>query len=354
MTRTFKILSCDGGGIRGLLTAFLLENLEQEIQQLDPSSTLTSCFDFFAGTSTGSIIACALAKGMSAEQIRGFYEEKGEKIFPTMDPMFWAKEALEHVVKGHFSLPLFQPNGFEAVLSSPEIFPNSLLFGSLIKPTLIMSYDTYNREAVVFKSKEEKFATVPVWQVCRSSSAAPIAFPAYLLKNEQFLQTLKGKTPTIEGEGNLRIDIPSQGIPLIDGGVVANNPTLCAIAEGVSEANGIDLKNILVASFGTGQMERRITPDEATTWGGLAWSDLMRGIPLYEVCCDGSADAIDYIAEKLLHDRYCRYQPVIDPKVSTFQANKENLDLLRDAAKIYLEKGGQLRLKKLAKMLINS
>ena len=347
----YKILSCDGGGIRGLLTAILLESLEAELQQLDPKATIANCFDMFAGTSTGSIIACGLAKGMTAKKIRQFYEQEGEKIFPTMDANFWRKEALERIRKGDVSLPLFQAKSLEAVLTSAEVFPPSLLFGKLPKPTLITSYDTYNREAVVFKSTQDKFATIPVWQVCRSSSAAPVAFAGYLMQDEQFLQALKEDAPNFEGD--LPTKIPPEGIPLIDGGVVANNPALCAIAEQIAAEGNRGLNDILVAAFGTGQLPRRITPNEAITWGGLDWVDLFNGIPLLDVFSDGSADAIDYVSGKLLRDNYLRYQPVLEPETSTFQADSKNLKLLRKAAENYLNTGGRKRFQKLAQKLLS-
>ncbi len=350
MAKTVKILSCDGGGFRGLLAAKLLEALEAEIQALKPESSLADCFDFFAGTSTGSIIACGLAKGMKAKEISDFYEQKGEKIFPKMGIPFWAKEAIRRIKSLRFTLPLFSPEGLEDVLSSDNIFPDNLLFEDLAKPTLVVSYDTYNRKAVVFKSTGDKSAKVPVWQVCRASAAAPVAFPAYLLKNEQFEKEHKtgGKV-----EGDLPRVVPKQGIPLIDGGILANNPTLCAIAEKVRSSE-ISLDNILVASFGTGQVMDRIEPQEATTWGGLAWSSLANSIPLYQVCSDGSADVIDYIAESLLKTNYLRYQPVISRKASSFEADKANQVRLTDAANDYLEKSGRQRLQALAKKLIES
>jgi uncharacterized protein len=355
MTKKFKILSCDGGGIRGLLTALLLESLETELQKRDSHSTLANCFDMFAGTSTGSIIACGLAKGMSAKSIREFYQRYGEKIFPTMDFQFTAKAGMERIAKGDVSLPLFHAQDLEEVLKLPDIFPPSLLFEDLQKPTLITSYDTYNREAVVFKSKstdlEEKFAKIPVWQVCRSSSAAPVAFPGYLMQDKQFLKTLKEEAPNLEGD--LPKEIPSQGIPLIDGGIVANNPSLCAIAERLSErGDSPGLDNLLVASFGTGQLPRRITPDEATTWGGMDWVDISKGIPLLDVFSDGSSDAIDYIAGKLLGDNYFRYQPLLKPDTSTFQADLKNLKRMETAAENYLTTGGQQGFQTLAELLL--
>jgi uncharacterized protein len=326
-----------------------LEELEREVKKLNPSSSLTDCFDFFAGTSTGSFIACGLAQGMRPYQIREFYEKKGEKIFPKMDFGFFVMEFLRRLTKGRLSLPLFKPSGLEEVLRSPDVFPDDLLFGKLGKPTLVVSYDTYNRKAMVFKSTSPKYAQIPIWQVCRSSSAAPVAFPAYLLNNQTFLEIYGQPCEPIEGD--LPKEIPPEGLPLIDGGILANNPALCAIAE---IAQDTPLDNIRVISFGTGQPEGRITPHQATSWGALVWADLLKGIPLYQVCSDGSADMIDYIAQVLLKDNYMRYQPVIDSKISTFQAEQGNLDLLKNAADDYLKNGGSDRIKILANTLINS
>ena len=312
MTAPIKILACDGGGIRGLLTAIILEALEAEIQQISPSASLHTCFDVFAGTSTGSIIACGLARGLSATKIRSFYEQTGSQIFPKLSTRFFLLELWERLRQGSVSQPLFAPDGLESVLRSPDIFPDDVLFGSLQKATLVVSYDTYNRKAVVFKSQDDKSATVPVWQVCRASAAAPVAFPGYLLKDAQFQAAHRsgGKS-----EGDLERQIPPEGLPLIDGGVLANNPVLCAVADQLRQlsknadpANQNPLQHLLVASFGTGQSGRRITPKNVLNWGALSWSDLARGVPLYQVCADGSADVIDYLASSLLGDRYQRYQ----------------------------------------------
>jgi hypothetical protein len=98
----FKILACDGGGIRGLITAVILERLEQKLDK-----PLKNYFDLFAGTSTGSIIACAIAKGIPSSEIRQFYIDKGINIFPNMNLGFWWNTLLTRIQKFDLSLPLF-------------------------------------------------------------------------------------------------------------------------------------------------------------------------------------------------------------------------------------------------------
>lgn len=79
----YRILCCDGGGLKGLITAVILEHLEAQLAKPPPNRPrIKDHFQCFAGTSTGSIIACGLAKGIAASDIRRFYEEKAPLIFP--------------------------------------------------------------------------------------------------------------------------------------------------------------------------------------------------------------------------------------------------------------------------------
>lgn len=155
-SKNFRILSLDGGGIRGMLTATLLVTLENEVKAINPEYNLTNCFDFFAGTSTGSIIACGLANGMTAIQILKFYQDYGQTIFKELDLKKFSNvwpEVWRRIKEKDPSLPLFEEERLESVLKQQEIFPETLLFKDLPKPTLVTSYDTYNREAVIFVSR---------------------------------------------------------------------------------------------------------------------------------------------------------------------------------------------------------
>jgi uncharacterized protein len=336
----FKVLACDGGGIRGLITTVILERLEQKL-----GSPLNQYFDMFAGTSTGSIIACCIAKGMPAADIRKFYVEKGKDIFPNIGNLdFLWNSLLERLKTGDFSLPLFPSDGLDRVLQDANIFGQEL-FGTL-PPTIVVAYDAYNRTSVVFKSHKPKFAQIPIWEVCRSSSAAPTAFAGHVLTDPTYIDNLRQNPDHSVIKNPVKIKIPpdSNGVPLIDGGVVANNPSLCAIAEGLNlkkSSESVSLANIFVASFGTGQMEDRITANEVKTWGILDWLNIKKGIPLLDVYADGSADLIDYIATQLLQDKYDRYQPLVpnskEKPISTFQADPQNLANLVDVANDFLD-----------------
>lgn len=78
----FRILSIDGGGIRGIIPAKILALLEEELNKCGMSTRICDYFDMICGTSTGGIIAIGLGLGMSANDILKMYIENGEAIFP--------------------------------------------------------------------------------------------------------------------------------------------------------------------------------------------------------------------------------------------------------------------------------
>ena len=79
--KPFKILALDGGGIRGVYTAALLERCEATLAGGEP---LARYFDMIAGTSTGGIIALGLGLGIPTAEITGFYRDDGRRIFPPL------------------------------------------------------------------------------------------------------------------------------------------------------------------------------------------------------------------------------------------------------------------------------
>lgn len=92
MRKKFKILSIDGGGVRGLIPCKLLASLERRLQaEHGEDARLADYFDLICGTSTGSILAIGLSLGMSAEEMLNFYENRGTDIFPT-DRQSWTRK----------------------------------------------------------------------------------------------------------------------------------------------------------------------------------------------------------------------------------------------------------------------
>ena len=206
---TKKILSIDGGGIKGVFPASFLASIEQ---QLD--GRIAEHFDLIVGTSTGGIIALGLGLGYSAQEILDFYKEKGPSIFPK---------------KTWFSFPgrvfgsKYQPAALKAALE--EKFGERLL-GESANRLVIPSLDLDTGMVYIHKTAHsERFARdykERAVNVALSTSAAPTYFPAHRM--------------------------PS-GSPLIDGGMWANNPTGLAVVEAVGVL-GWDPASIRVLSLG--------------------------------------------------------------------------------------------------------
>lgn len=322
-TNTYRILSLSGGGVRGLLAAIWLNRLEQKL-----GSPLAQHFDLIAGTSTGAVIACGVALGIDTATIVNLYRTQSIDIFPP--PIARSFSRLTRVLTQGPDAPRYDGKGLEMVLKS--VFGEAR-FGDLTVRTLITSYDLMRREALIFKTNKLEHQSIPVWEIAKASASAPVYFPAHIL--------------TLQGER----------IPAIDGGVVANNPTACAIAEGVrlnrdrTDQPSLNLPQFVVASFGTGEVIRPISIQQSQEWGALEWA-----IPLIDVLFDGSADSVDYIAKHLLpDDRYFRFQTRVPPENGDIDnADSENLEALTTIAKNYLATEGDAQIDRLVSALQTS
>lgn len=269
-----KILSLDGGGIRGLVTCMWLSGVEDALVKHGKPGLLKS-FDLIAGSSTGALIACALGLGLSPAAAAEMYRVHRHVIFPGIAERLWSR--ITRLPTQGPSAPKYDPEGMEDVLK--KVFGDTR-FGQLQLPTLVTSYDTISRKPVVFKSFDPRYAELPIWEVCRASSAAPTYFPAHAM--------------TIEG----------RPCSMIDGGVVANNPTACAIAEALRKDLQVDnSRDLVVLSVGSGERNRPIPLKSAQEWGALEWA-----VPIIDVLFDGNTDSVDYIAQQLVGDGYFRLQ----------------------------------------------
>jgi uncharacterized protein len=319
----YRILSLDGGGIRGLVSAIWLNRLEQRL-----GSPLRNYFELVAGTSTGSLIACGVSLGIPTSEIINLYLKQGREVFPPSGRRLWSR--ISRSFSQGLDAPRYDGEGLKQVLQG--VFGNAR-FGELSRRTLVTSYDALNREALVFKNDRSFYNELPVWEICKASASAPTFFPAHVM--------------TIDG----------QAIPLIDGGVVANNPTACAIAEAVrinealSGTESVALSQFVVASFGTGETTRPISIREAQEWGTLEWAQ-----PLIGVLFDGSADSVHYIAKQLLaNDRYFRFQtPLATAYDDIDNADATNLKALVGVAEAYLNEKGNALIDRLVPLLKGS
>jgi patatin-like phospholipase/acyl hydrolase len=283
MSKTVTVLSIDGGGIRGVIPAMILT----EIEKLS-GKPVSQLFDLIAGTSTGAIISLALTKPKSAEEMTPqfsakdlveLYEKNGTKIF--------SKSLLHTIVAaGNLLEEKYTSAGIEAVLKN--YFGETKLSQSLI-PVIIPAYETERRISWFFKSSRAK--TDPEYDflmrdVARSTSAAPTYFEP----------------------NKINVDGPAGYYSFIDGGVYANNPAMCAFVEAKSMFP--DCKIILV-SLGTGSQSKQLKYKDLKGWGLAMWAQ-----PILNVVFDGVETTIDYQLQELFENpangKYTRFQPKLD------------------------------------------
>lgn len=269
-----RILSLDGGGIRGLVTCRWLAGVDAALASAGKPA-IPGSFDLLAGSSSGGLIACGLALGRRPEDLAQLYRMRRHEIFPGMARRLWSRPA--RFLREGPSAPRYDGRGLEAVLA--DTFGDARL-GDLRVPTLVTAYDTLSRKPVVFKSFKPEHAELRVREVCRATSAAPTYFPAHPMRVEGIERAL------------------------IDGGVVANNPTACAIAEALRKDDRVHCpQDLLVLSVGSGERIRPIDLRSAREWGALEWA-----VPIIDVLFDGNAEAVDYIARHVVGDGYFRMQ----------------------------------------------
>jgi patatin-like phospholipase/acyl hydrolase len=277
-----KVLSIDGGGIRGLIPALVLAEIEKRTGR-----RIAGLVDYLAGTSTGAILACALAKPdpLPAEELAAIYVEEGPHIF--------RRSLLKRISSADGYLDeRYDHAGLEAALVR---YLGDARLADATVPLLLTTYDLELRRAHLLRSTGEG-AHATMVQAAHASSAAPTYFEP------------------------VRLD----GATLVDGGVFAINPALCAYAD----VHGA--LDVLVA-LGTGHHTRRYPYEEVRGWGQLEWAR-----PLIDVVFDGGQDAVDFQLEALLEDRYVRLQTRLDEASDDLDdASPRNLEALgREAARL--------------------
>jgi uncharacterized protein len=235
--RDFRILSIDGGGIRGIFPAAVLADLESAI---GPGNSIAGHFDLVAGTSTGGILALGLGAGKSAREIRDLYMHRGPEIFPPVwDNILgrWWKAFRNNILNASFNR--YSRQALERVLQE---FLGDRIFGESSVRHVIPAFDGRFSEVFLFKTRHH-----PDYQQDWRKRMVDIGLAT-------------AAAPTIYRP------LESGGYRLIDGGVWANNPTMLAVVEAMI-AYDVPRERIKVLSIGCGDEPYHVT--RRMTWGGL-------------------------------------------------------------------------------------
>lgn len=301
MPKPIKILSIDGGGIRGIIPALILAEIEKRT-----GKPVAKMFDLIAGTSTGGILTMALtrpgARGkprFTAERVVDLYEKEGKRIFSRS---IWHRI---HAV-GNLLEEKYPSKGLEKVLK--EYLGATRLKDSLTE-TLVTAYEIEDRVPWFFARhkarKRPGTHDFPMTQVAHATSAAPTYFEPVKI------QTKNGRDE----------------YALIDGGVFANNPAMCAYVE--ARTLHPKSKDFLVLSLGTGELTRPLPYKQVKGWGLANWAQ-----PILNVVFDGMSDTADYQLKQLLRsNRYYRFQTTLTKGSDDMDdASRGNLAVLKSLA----------------------
>ncbi len=281
MAPYYHVLTLDGGGIRGLLTAILLQRLEAA------RPGFLAQVDLYAGTSTGGILALGLAAGFTPAEARALYEEQGQVVFA--DAPFDNWKDLGHALGAQYT------NGPLIDVLTAQF--GDMRLGDLPHKVLISAFDLDNgpnRPAPLRTWKPKFFHNYPgpgsdaderVVDVALRTSAAPSYFPLY------------------------------QGY--IDGGVVAGNPSMAALAQALEPTTGRQAQSdVTLLSVGTGRNTHYLTAQN-NDWGWLQWAP-----HLIDIMLDGNSGVADYECRQLLGERYHRLNPLLPERINLDDISK--------------------------------
>lgn len=316
--KKFKILSIDGGGIRGIIPAKVLFHLEEEAMRNDgPASRLCDYFDLVCGTSTGGIIAIGIALGMTAKDILNLYEDNAKSIFN-------GKSLWRSLIK---NTPLYSREKLEALLSTQfntfDYHANNTRIYHCKTRLCIPTYDLDKGEEHVFKTDHLYNITrdchIPVVNVALATAAAPVYFNPYSFKYTDMNSVNE-----------------CSYINNVDGGVLANNPSLIGLTEAVYCLD-IPLENIEVLSLGTGTLN--LKDQTRNKKRGLRYwlFPHKKNIRIYEVMASGQSVYIDntmkLMSQGVGHDQkgrfyYVRIQKKLEQNIPMDATDDESLKRL--------------------------
>jgi patatin-like phospholipase/acyl hydrolase len=287
----FRILTIDGGGIKGVFAAAFLAYIERHLEQ--KNSTIADYFDLIAGTSTGGIIALGLGFGMSAQDILAFYEQKGPEIFQKNTYRYIPFIPRRGLLDAKYdSAPL------QAALEN--IFGNSILYQSK-KRLLIPALNLVPFEIILNKTRHHsawrRDQNKTFVEIALQTAAAPVFFNPHRGLN---------------------------GLPIVDGGLWANNPCDIAVIEAMTVLKQ-PRESIQVLSLGcTGVLRDFANLIEHNRGGFVYWRSR-----LMQVLLDAQSEASTYKAERLIHQaNLFRINPVFGENAFAID-NAKNITILK-------------------------
>jgi patatin-like phospholipase/acyl hydrolase len=285
---TFRIISFDGGGVKGALSTSILQRL------CDENPTLINSTDLFAGTSSGGLISLGLASGLTSNEVDSLFSfENVKNVFtPSRINLFH---------------PRFNNKNLTKLIVS--ISSNKKTLGDLEKyifiPSFSLSGVTRNHwQGVFFNNLSKRYHnTEKILDVALATSAAPTYFPSH---------------------NNF-----------IDGGIITNSPAIASVITVIHKFPEYTLDDFKVLSIGTGSTPKKIS-DNTKNWGILNWTIRPFSsvkLPLVSVLLNDTVPLENLYSKTLLGDNYFRINPELPIDIELDDYKK--VDFLKNIAHKY-------------------
>tara|TARA_R110002095_G_scaffold194784_1_gene173206 strand:- start:1156 stop:2223 length:1068 start_codon:yes stop_codon:yes gene_type:complete len=293
---SLRLVTFDGGGMRGVISL----EIAKEIKKRLGWETLSDGVEWFAGSSTGSILATGYANNISSEHLKSIYVEEGPKIF---QKSWWGRACA-------FRGELYDDTAFVRALK--EHFTDKT-FAHLKRDIVVLSNDiegSKDREPgpVIFNSARPEQQEIPLWTVPRASSSAPTYFKPFFGFKDQ---------------------------SLIDGGTIANMPTQTAISQIISLYGDDHYKavrdNLKIISIGTGTYHTTLTRQQSKSMGYLDWAPRITTMMIQD-----RAKLQVQNLQQLHRQNFVRLNPVLDAPVSLDVTTPEAFEEMEKIAQDYI------------------
>ena len=290
-----RVISFDGGGVRGVIPVVLLQRLQREPGLGD----LLAKADLFAGTSTGGLIALSLAGAITLDTLLDLYEQRAGEIFhkTLLDDI----RDLDRLIGASY-----KRKNLSRQLH--DVFGDRRL-DQLDKRVIVPAFDLDN---------ESPDPTARTWKPKIFHNFPGVDSDGDQLAYKVGTYTASAPTyfPTADG--------------YVDGGVFATNPAMCALAQTQDPRNEPSdsgaLDELILLSFGTGHSLQYIE-GPSHDWGYVQWIK-----PLINLMLDGVNGIADYQCRQVLRDRYYRVAPVFPPDVSIAEDDVDHIPYMVDFA----------------------
>ncbi len=309
--KEFKILSIDGGGIKGLYSSKILEHLEDQVK-----SPLSDYFDLISGTSTGGLIAMALSLKVPAREIVSFYKTEGPLIFKNTLPFSRRLRFLQQLlIQSKYSAKNLK-SSLEKIFNDKKISDsnNLLCIPSFNVTTGSNRVFKYDHEALIGTDNNRSMVDVGL-----ATAAAPTYFPLHKIGNPYF----------------------------VDGGIWANNPALCGLLEAIrffvgkppKLYNAVSILSISSLTDGSGFhiRKKKIQLFDFQRLSFRSWNS-----KLFQITLDGQSEFVDFFLRSISSDFDfgCTYRRIPSHKVDPSNISSIDLDMASQKSIELLEEYG--------------